>query len=133
VRLFYGRLPNCSFIFAIDSLTIQLLVKFFDRQIVAREDSRDFFHLLHCHQQVVSTLKNELVDSHIAKPSVEAAEEMFALFKHVFCEGHQLVAQFEHLLALVFSLSFALLKVHEDLSTVSIDLFLLLVLDKELI
>jgi hypothetical protein len=58
---------------------------------------------------------------------------MLALFKHVFGEGYQLVAQFEHFLALFFSLSFALFKVHEDFATVSIDLFLLLVFDKELI
>lgn len=133
VRLFYGRQPIWSFILAIDSLPIQLFVKLLDRQIVACEDSWDFFHLLHCHQHVVSALKNELVDSHIAKSSVEAAEEMLALFKNVFSEGYQLVAQFEHLLALVFSLSFAIFKVHEDFATVSINLFLLLVFNKELI
>lgn len=114
-------------------VTLQVPVQLLDCDIVACKDSCDLFHLLESDQNVVCALEHKLVDPHIAESTVEAAEELLTLLQNVLRQHHQSVAQFEHLLPLVFSLRLALLEGHYDLATVSIDLLPGLLYFEELI
>jgi len=76
---------------------------FADNEVIGGKYGSDLFDLLDRNLKVVSILEDELIEDHIAEPSVEAAEQRFALPQHCLGQTHQLVAKFDHLVPLLLS------------------------------